>query len=86
MREHPSAEPFQICCAAKPMRSRPATNIGLAASAPPDGLTFVFPGIRMASAKIRCWWVKGAWISATSTFAVLPPLAILAATLSRGSR
>ena len=35
------AEPSKMCRAAKPMRSRPAENIGLAASAPPDGLIFV---------------------------------------------
>ena len=33
-----------MCCAAKPMRSNPAQNIGLAASGPPDGLIFVDDG------------------------------------------
>ena len=79
------ADPFQICWAAKPMRSRPATNIGLAASAPPDGLTFVLPVMPMASARIRCWWVKGAWISATSRCA-LPPVAALAEAWSTETR
>lgn len=66
------------------MRSRPATNIGLAASAPPDGLTLVGPGIRMASAMIRCWWVNGAQISTTSRLSVRPPVAISAAALVDG--
>ena len=35
------AAPSKMCRAATPMRSSPAANIGLAASAPPDGLTFV---------------------------------------------
>ncbi len=43
-----------MCCAAKPMRSKPAENIGLAASAPPDGLTFVDGGRPMASVRINC--------------------------------
>ena len=38
------AEPLKMCCAAKPMRSSPAENIGLAASVPPDGFTFVDDG------------------------------------------
>src|SRR4029077_7907715 len=34
-----SARPEEISRAAIPIRARPATNIGLAARAPPDGLT-----------------------------------------------
>ncbi|CNU97736.1 Uncharacterised protein [Mycobacterium tuberculosis] len=58
--------------------------MGLAANGPPDGFTFVLPGILMASATIRCWWVKGPWISATSMSPVCPPVAILAASLVDG--
>jgi hypothetical protein len=43
-----------MCCAAKPMRSNPAENIGLAASAPPDGLIFVDDGRPIASVRISC--------------------------------
>jgi hypothetical protein len=49
-----------MCCAAKPIRSSPAENIGLAARVPPDGFTLVDPFSPIASARIRCWWVKGA--------------------------
>ena len=48
------AEPSKMCRAAKPMRSRPVENIGLAASAPPDGLTFVEPFSPIASVRISC--------------------------------
>ena len=48
------AEPSKMCWAAKPMRSRPAENIGLAASAPPDGFTFVDDGSPIASVRISC--------------------------------
>ncbi len=48
------AEPSKMCCAAKPMRSSPAENIGLAARAPPDGLTFVDEPSPIASVRISC--------------------------------
>src|SRR6202012_4445853 len=48
------AEPSKICCAAKPMRSNPAENIGLAASAPPDRVTLVDDGSPIASVRISC--------------------------------
>src|SRR5690606_29936782 len=48
------AEPSKMCRAAKPMRSRPAENIGFADSAPPDGFTFVPLPRPIASVRISC--------------------------------
>ena len=48
------ADPSKMCRAAKPIRSIPAENIGLADSAPPDGFTLVEPGRPIASARINC--------------------------------
>ena len=40
--------------------------IGLALSAPPDGLIAVSPLSPIASRRISSWWLNGAWISAMS--------------------
>ena len=43
-----------MCRAAYPMRSKPVENIGLAASAPPDGLILVDAFRPIASVRINC--------------------------------
>ena len=72
------AEPSKTCLAAKPIRSKPVENIGLAARAPPDGLIVVSPFSPMASLRISCWWVNGAYSSATSIEPASPPVAAFA--------
>ncbi len=62
-----SPSPSRMRRAASPMRIRPATIIGFAASAPPDGLTSTPSPRPSASRRISSWCVNGAWSSATST-------------------
>ena len=80
VRQHPLRPmPSKMCRAAKPIRSRPAENIGLAASAPPDGLTRRRRrSSPMASVRISSWWLNGAYSSATSIEPASPPVATLA--------
>ena len=54
-------------CATSPMRMRPAVIIGLAASAPPDGLISTSSPRPSAERRISSWWVNGACSSATCT-------------------
>ena len=60
MRQHPLGRAVEdvLCREADSLQA--GENIGLAASAPPDGLIFVDAGSPIASARISCWWVNGA--------------------------
>ena len=62
-----SACPDQMALADSPMRMRPADIIGLAASAPPEGLRLTSSPRPRARARISSWCAYGACSSATST-------------------
>ena len=59
--------PSQTRCAASPIRIRPPVNIGLPASAPPDGLIATSSPRPSSRRRISSWWLNGACSSATST-------------------
>src|SRR5205085_1100344 len=67
------ALPSRMRCAASPSRASPATMSGLAASAPPDGLTATFLSSCNDSRKMISWCEYGACNSATSMGAVCTP-------------
>src|SRR5215472_18256250 len=60
-----SARPDMISVAAMPILASPAANIGLPASAPPDGLILTSLLSSSAWRRMISWWVNGACSSAT---------------------
>ena len=62
-----SDSPRWMRAAASPRRMRPAAMIGLAARAPPDGLTRTLSSSSRALRRTTSWEVKGACSSAVST-------------------
>ena len=66
-RARAATRPAQMRRAASPMRTSPEANIGLRASAPPDGLTVTSSPSPSSRRRISSWWEKGACSSAVST-------------------
>ena len=62
-----SDSPAQMRRAASPTRMPPAENIGLLASAPPEGLMVTSSARPASRHSTSSWWLKGACSSAVST-------------------
>src|SRR5207302_3777735 len=61
------AVPSEICLAASPILTSPPANIGVPASAPPDGVSRTVCPRRTPPRRISSWGVDGVHSAATST-------------------